>query len=109
LKAAVPVPVAAHFAVSGIKTSPPAAPRTAVSALPQGKGYHYVTGLDPRGDNWLALKSAPNINAPRLAKMPPDTLLTVVARQGSWLHVRLRNGSEGWAASRYIACCRNID
>jgi hypothetical protein len=109
LKAAVPVPAAAQFAVSGIKTSPPAAPRTAVSALPQGQSYHYVTGLDPRGDNWLALKSAPNINAPRLAKMPPDTLLTVVEQQGGWLHVRLRNGSEGWAASRYIACCRSID
>ncbi|WP_370870906.1 SH3 domain-containing protein [Bradyrhizobium sp.] len=41
--------------------------------------------------------------------MPPDTLLTVVEQQGGWLHVRLRNGSEGWAASRYIACCRNVD
>jgi len=75
----------------------------------QSQNFHYVTGLDPQGDNWLALKSAPNVNAPRLAKLPPDTLLTVLEQQGSWLRVRLRNGSEGWAAARYVACCRNAD
>ena len=109
LKAAVPVPVTAHFAVSGIKTLPIAGVSPPASTSPQGQAYHYVTGLDPQGDNWLALKAAPNINSSRLAKMPPDTLLTVLDQQGIWLHVRLRNGSEGWAASRYIACCRNID
>jgi hypothetical protein len=112
LKAAVTVPQAASFAVSGIKTFkslPDATISSPESTLPPGQNYHYVTGLDPQGDNWLALKSAPNINAPRLAKMGPDTLLTVIGQQGSWLHVRLRGGSEGWAASRYVACCRNVD
>lgn len=109
LKAAVPVPATAHFAVSGIKTLPITGVSPPLSPSVQRQIYHYVTGLDPQGDNWLALKAAPDINSSRLAKMPPDTLLTVVEQQGAWLHVRLRNGSEGWAASRYIACCRNID
>jgi hypothetical protein len=95
--------------VSGIKTLPITEVSPPASTSPQRQTYHYVTGLDPQGDNWLALKAAPNINSSRLAKMSPDTLLIVVEQQGAWLRVRLRNGSEGWAASRYIACCRNVD
>jgi hypothetical protein len=112
LKAAMPVPKAARFAVSGIKTfrsSTDASTSPPELNAPQSQNFHYVTGLDPQGDNWLALKSAPNIDAPRLAKLPPDTLLTVLGQQGSWLRVRLRNGSEGWTAARYVACCRNAD
>ncbi len=112
LKAAMPIPRAAGYAVSGIKTF--RSPTDASNSPPElnaqpGQSFHYVTGLDPQGDNWLALKSAPNLNAPRLAKLPPDTLLTVLGQQGGWLRVRLRNGSEGWTAARYVACCRNAD
>ena len=85
------------------------APAPKVSALPQGQSYSYVTGLNPRGDNWLALKAGPSLGATRLDKMGPNTLLTVIGRQGSWLHVRLRDGREGWAAEQYVACCRIVN
>ncbi|WP_256369923.1 SH3 domain-containing protein [Microvirga sp. KLBC 81] len=38
--------------------------------------------------------------------MPPETLMKVLDRKGTWLRVRLQDGTEGWAASRYVACCR---
>lgn len=70
-------------------------------------GSYYVTGLDPNGDNWLALKAAPDIRAARLAKLGPDTiLLTDGERSGAWMKVRTTDGQEGWVAARYTACCR---
>ncbi|NBJ13755.1 SH3 domain-containing protein [Microvirga arsenatis] len=76
-------------------------------AVRSGAEYHYVTGLDPNGDNWLALKAAPDLKSRRLLKMPPDTPLVVLGRQGTWLNVRLQDGTVGWAAARYVACCRH--
>ncbi|MGP0059453.1 MAG: protein kinase domain-containing protein, partial [Beijerinckiaceae bacterium] len=68
--------------------------------------YHYVTGLDPNGNNWLALRTAPSFQAPwSTTHMGPGTLLTVFERSGEWLHVRLQNGETGWANERYVACC----
>lgn len=69
-------------------------------------GYFYVTGLDPQGDNFLALKAAPSLKAARLLKMGPGTLLTVLDRAGPWTQVQLRGGQTGWAYGRYLACCR---
>ena len=73
---------------------------------------HYVTGLDPAGDNWLALRSGPGTGARRLAKMGPDTLLRVIGQSGPWLEVVVQNtalaGYRGFAHSRYIACCRGV-
>jgi hypothetical protein len=69
-------------------------------------GDYYVTNLDPNGDNWLALKAAPNRHSVRLMKMPPGTPLKVLRREGSWFNVRLQDGSEGWAEAQYIGCCR---
>jgi Bacterial SH3 domain len=68
---------------------------------------NYVTGLDPAGDNWLALKAAPNLHSARLMKMPAGTPLKVLRREGAWFNVRLRDGSEGWAEAQYIGRCRN--
>jgi hypothetical protein len=71
-----------------------------------GNADHFVTGLDPSGDNWLALKAAPNIHSNRLLKMPAGTPLEVLGREGAWLKIRLQNGTEGWAEAQYIGCCR---
>jgi hypothetical protein len=71
--------------------------------------YHYLVGLDPHGDNFLALKEAPGVRAPRLLKMGPDTLLEVLDRRGPWLRVRTRDGATGWAYGRYIACCKTVE
>jgi hypothetical protein len=69
--------------------------------------YHYVTGLDPDGDNWLALRSAPSLRVGwRQSRMESGTLLTVLGREGDWLHVRLLSGVTGYAYARYVSCCR---
>src|SRR4051812_36600466 len=67
---------------------------------------HFIKGLDPAGDNWLALKAGPKPTSERIAKLGPDTLLRVLASQGAWSKVRTEAGQEGWVAARYLACCR---
>ena len=62
----------------------------------------YVSGLDPNGDNWLALKSGPDLKATRLRKLPPDTPLTLLSRNGEWMRVLLDDGQEGWVYSKYV-------
>ena len=75
---------------------------------PAAASFHYVDGLDPKGDNWLALRSAPSFSAPWSAThMTPGTLLTVLNRTGEWLQVRLRSGETGWANSKFVVCCRS--
>lgn len=73
---------------------------------PDRAGFSYPNGLDPRGDNWLALRSEPNGRGVRLQKMGPETLMTVIGQEGAWLRVRLTTGETGWALGRYLACCR---
>lgn len=74
-------------------------------------GYHYIVGLDPYGDNFLALRSDPTTRAGyRIAKLGPETLLAPTgARSGRWLAVEVVNtrhaGLTGWVFDRYVACC----
>ncbi len=91
--------VSSRYVMSyGAATSRPAAPA-------RSESYSYVTGLDPNGDNFLALKAAPDIHAGRLMKMGPGTKLRVLGRSGAWAQVELLDGTSGWASSRYIGCC----
>lgn len=54
----------------------------------------------------LALRQAPNSDAPSAGAMPPRTQLTAVARteDGEWLRVRLplREGQTGWVSREFI-------
>jgi hypothetical protein len=68
-----------------------------------GEPYSYPVNLNPRGDNFLSLRTEPG--GVQILKMGPDTLFTVVGEQGGWAHVRLRTGETGWAAKTYIGCC----
>ena len=69
--------------------------------------FSYPVGLDPDGDNWVALRSLPSASeGTRLARLGPDTLFTEVGRAGDWVRVRLLNGEIGWVSARYVACCR---
>jgi|GEM_PF-4626779 len=70
--------------------------------------YHYVDGLDPDGDNFLALREGYTPGSLRLATMESGTLLEVVEEQGVWRRVILSDGSEGWAHSNWIACCKTL-
>ena len=63
----------------------------------------YVTGLNPRGDNFLSLRTGPGSRYQEIARMGPNTPLTILGRQGSWLNVRLTDGRSGWAYSKYVA------
>lgn len=70
-------------------------------------GLYYIRGLNPKGDNWLALKPEPNLQSRRIAQLGPDTLLVSDGtRIGQWLKVETLDGRYGWVASRYTACCR---
>jgi hypothetical protein len=70
--------------------------------------YSYVTGLDPKGDNFLALRSTPAAEGVRIATMGPDTLLKVIETRGPWRRIELTDGATGWAHSNWIACCRPL-
>jgi uncharacterized caspase-like protein len=92
----------------GAITTAAFAPAGRSVAQPQQTGgpWHYVTGLDPKGDNFLALKVAPDVRSERIAKMGPDTPLKILGARGDWRQVQLKDGRTGWAHSRYIKCCR---
>ena len=75
---------------------------------PPPESFHYVTGLDPNGDNFLALRTGPLPNDVRIATMGPDTLLRVRESSGVWRRVELIDGMTGWAHSKWIACCRTL-
>jgi hypothetical protein len=69
--------------------------------------FSYPVGLNPAGDNWVALRSLPSgTEGARVARLGPDTLFTELGRAGDWVQVRLLNGARGWVSSRYVGCCR---
>jgi hypothetical protein len=76
-----------------------------VSAPLPAVRFHYVAGLDPNGDGFLALRAGTSPDARRMAKMTEGTLLEVLDTDGPWFRVRLSDGREGWAHSNWIRCC----
>lgn len=75
----------------------------------QRESFSYPVGLDPRGDNWVALRTLPSLNeGARVARLGPDTLFRELDRQGAWVRVRLLSGESGWVHSRYVGCCRTV-
>lgn len=82
------------------------ATRVPQQADPLANFRHYVGGLDPYGDGFLALRTSPSSKGALLAKMPSDTPLQVINQSGKWNQVIVPNGMTGWAHSRWIYCCR---
>ena len=77
------------------------------SAQVQPESFSYPVGLDPYGDNFLALRSLPSATqGVRLARLGPDTLFTEIGRQGGWVNIQLPSGQTGWVSARYVGCCR---
>ena len=68
-------------------------------------------GLNPDGDNFLALRTEPSgTYGRRIAKLGPETLLAPTGeRAGLWMAVEVVNtrhaGLYGWVFRRYVACC----
>lgn len=82
-------------------------PRSESSAARAAPSYHFVSGLDPDGDNWLALRSEPSGKTGRQKlRMGPGTLLKVSGTQGAWYQVELQSGETGWVFRKYVSCCR---
>jgi len=75
-----------------------------VLATQSGPGHaDYVSGLNPRGDNFLSLRTGPGSKYREIRRLGPNTFLSVEARSGSWLKVRLQDGSTGWVFGKYVA------
>ena len=73
----------------------------------QQESFSYPVGLDPYGDNFLALRSLPSgTQGVRVARLGPDTLFTEIGRQGGWVNIQLPSGQTGWVSARYVGCCR---
>lgn len=85
-------------------TAPATAPavQVAPAAAADAAFTHAVSGLDPNGDGFLALRSGTTSSARRLAKMPEGTRLAVLDQQGVWFRVRTEAGLDGWAHSNWI-------
>jgi uncharacterized caspase-like protein/SH3-like domain-containing protein len=82
--------------------------RVAPAVEPAKVAYSYVGPVGPP-DPWLALRDQPSASqGQRLMQMPEGTLFKVLRQQGTWSYVRLRDGSEGWANSGWIRCCRYV-
>ena len=81
------------------------APQPDPEPQPGGQQYHYVGGLDPNGDGFLALRTGTGANAQRVAKMTEGTPLEVLGSEGQWYYVRLMDGRIGWAHSIWNRCC----
>lgn len=80
-----------------------------VSAEAQAQSFSYPVGLDPAGDNWVALRSLPSAReGARLARLGPDALFVELGRSGEWVNVRLPDGRTGWISARFIGCCRTV-
>ncbi|WP_395818259.1 caspase family protein [Devosia sp.] len=62
----------------------------------------YVSGLNPRGDNFLSLRSGPGTGYEELLRMGPDTIVTVIESRGTWRRIELEDGTQGWAYGKYI-------
>lgn len=94
--------------------SQPAAPVAAQPVSPArvqpaaSVSYHYVSGVDPKGDNFLALRAGTGADSARIATMGPGTLLRVTGSSGDWRQVELLDGTTGWAHGKWIACCRSM-
>lgn len=81
-------------------------------------GVGRPTGLDPKGDNFLAVKAGPSLGAKRIDKLGPDAVFYICdkAANGQWLGVVYDGGgvlsercgasSPTIAAKRYVGPCQ---
>jgi caspase domain-containing protein/YARHG domain-containing protein/SH3 domain-containing protein len=102
--AATPQPHTTSPAVMAANDAPPRA-----SEITKRDTFHFVGGLDPKGDNFLALKSGPGVRYKRLATMGPNTPLKILETRGVWKRVALSDGATGWAHGNWIKCCKSFE
>lgn len=86
-----------------VTQTPPAPPAPPPVSTPMAERQAVVSGLDVTGDNYLSLRTGPGTKYSEIARMRSGTSMTVTGSNGRWLKVRLSNGMDGWAFSRYLA------
>ncbi|ETX13536.1 hypothetical protein OCH239_09665 [Roseivivax halodurans JCM 10272] len=76
-------------------------PQTAQAYAPD---VFVVCGLDPDGDNFLAMRAGPGSDYRMLERLGPGTVVMDWERRGSWFRVSVGdvNGREGWVYSAYL-------
>nr|WP_319486627.1 SH3 domain-containing protein [uncultured Cohaesibacter sp.] len=62
----------------------------------------YVSGLNPYGDNFLALRQYPSARSRLIARLGPNTIVEVLDADGVWRYVRTQDGLIGWAHGNWI-------
>ncbi len=62
----------------------------------------YVCKLDVFGDNFLAARSKPSSKGKEVARLHAGTYVQVLDKSKSWRLLRLPDGTEAWAFSKYL-------
>lgn len=62
-----------------------------------------VAGLSRSSDGFLALRREPKANGLEVARLQPETRMTIRGKSGEWYKVDVRNGIGGWVIGRYVA------
>ena len=84
------------------------APQQQAPPVESSVEYLFVGPVFPP-DPWLSLRSEPSSSEGyQIMKMPEGTLFRLLAKEGDWYQVQLRDGRAGWAHSRWIKCCRYL-
>ena len=58
-------------------------------------GYGVVTNLNPRGDNYLSVRAAPNGNAEEIDRLGPNKGVSMCQQVGNWIGVVYAEEGEG--------------
>ncbi len=53
--------------------------------------FYRVEGLNPRGDGFLSVRSAPGVSSPETDRLVNNTYVTVCDRAGDWYGIVYRN------------------
>lgn len=61
-----------------------------------------VRGLDPNGDNFLAVRTGPGTGFQEIDRIYTNDKVSICSRQGKWYRVKYGGGA-GWVYGRYIA------
>jgi hypothetical protein len=88
---------------------PPVVPETPPPSVrspdkPVIRDMGYVCKLNPRGDNFLSLRTGPSATYHEILRMGENTILTILNVQESWYRVQMQDGTTGWANRRWV--CR---
>lgn len=63
-----------------------------------------VCGLDPNGDNYLAVREGPGSRFPELTRLGPSTYVDIIDVNASstWFRVVADGEPTGWVSARYV-------